>query len=239
MRFHPQYLQNALDRLGFAQCRTDVWHPYAFGPSRITQAMSSEEISASALHDRVLQRLEQPLPWDKRMASWSSESAFEHTVRANDQGYYLYLHALVAEVQPRVVLELGTCQGGSALCMLLALPASGWLVTCDLGGPYPPYLREVSGDPRLRLVLGNSCDPELYPKLGFGPIDLLFIDTEHTAAQVTAEWDIYRPLMAPGGVVAMDDIHMNDVGEFWDALPNDKVDTGEAYHKSGFGFFLA
>jgi len=46
-------------------------------------------------------------------------------------------------------------------------------------------------------------------------------------------------LMAPGGIVAMDDIHMNDMGLFWEALPNDKVDAGHLFHHTGFGIFAA
>jgi len=82
---------------------------------------------------------------------------------------------------------------------------------------------------------GDSRDPATYEQLGLGEVDLLFLDTEHTAAQLEREWELCRPLLSPGAVVVLDDIYLNDVPRFWEALEEDKLDTGEALHWSGFG----
>jgi len=58
------------------------------------------------------------------MRRCAPSESYLQTIVSNDQAYYLYLNALVADTCPRTVLELGTCQGGSALFMLLALPAA-------------------------------------------------------------------------------------------------------------------
>jgi predicted O-methyltransferase YrrM len=76
---------------------------------------------------------ENPLAWEPRLRAYSLDEAFERTVAANGQAYYRYLHSLVRVLLPRTVLELGTCQGGSALFMLLALPEGSSLTTLDLG----------------------------------------------------------------------------------------------------------
>jgi len=189
------------------------------------------------LVERIERRLtESPLAWSKQMEPWSSELDFRETIRANDQGYYLFLNALVAEIQPKTVLELGTCQGGSALMMLLSLPADAHLVSYDLGRD-PEFLREVRDDTRLHLITGDSRDSSHFLALGLGTVDLLFIDTEHSAKQVQAEWDAYRPLMSAGASIVMDDLYMNDVLEFWSQLSNEKIDTGSNYHQTGFGIF--
>jgi predicted O-methyltransferase YrrM len=173
-------------------------------------------ISITDLDSRVKQRLqESPLLWDERMRRWSPRESYLQTIASNDQAYYLYLNALVADTRPRTVLELGTCQGGSALFMLLALPAAGKLMSCDLGHHQPVYLEPFRSDSRLTLMIGDTRDPGLYKEIPSGSVDLLFIDTDHTCAQVTKEWELSRRLMGPGGIVAMDDIHMNDMGLFW------------------------
>ena len=51
------------------------------------------------------------------------------------------------------MLELGTSQGGSALFMLLALPAASKLISCDLGQHQPVYLEPVRGDARLTFMI--------------------------------------------------------------------------------------
>lgn len=52
---------------------------------------------------------------------------------------------------------------------------------------------------------------------------------------MTAELAVWLPLVKKGGVIAFDDIHMNDMDAFWDAFDLPKVDTGTALHWSGFG----
>lgn len=191
---------------------------------------------AAELHARALADMaENPLAWEPRLRAYSLDEAFERTVAANGQAYYRYLHSLVRVLLPRTVLELGTCQGGSALFMLLALPEGSTLTTLDLGNRHPEYLDPVREDPRLRVESGDSRDPATYQRLGLKEVDLLFLDTEHTAAQLEREWELCRPLLAEGAVVVLDDIYLNDVPRFWEALEEDKLDTGEALHWSGFG----
>jgi predicted O-methyltransferase YrrM len=149
--------------------------------------------SITGLDSRATRRLQElPLPWDERMRRWSPSESYLQTIASNDQAYYLYLNALVAELRPRTVLELGTCQGGSALFMLLALQPLGKLISCDLGHHQPVYLQPVRGDTWLTLVIGDTRDPGLYKKIDPGSVDLLFIDTDHTCAQVTKEWELCR-----------------------------------------------
>lgn len=197
-------------------------------------------LSIQEQHQRVEQRLLMaPVAWGPRMKWWSSQEEFKRTIARNDQGYYLYLNAAVAELRPKTIVELGTCQGGSTLFMLFAADQDATLTSVDLGGRRPEYLQEVIRDPRLKLIKGDSCDQAIVQQLRGAPIDLLFIDTDHTHAQAKKEWAAYSPLMAPGAIVMMDDIHMNDMGRFWESLPNDKLDTQSKYHATGFGLFIA
>jgi hypothetical protein len=69
-------------------------------------------------------------------------------------------------------------------------------------------------------------------------IDMLFIDTDHTFAQASSEWNIYKHLCNPGAIVVLDDIRMNDMFDFWKSLPYPKLELTKECHVSGFGFFL-
>ena len=45
-------------------------------------------------------------------------------------------------------------------------------------------------------------------------IDLLFIDGDHTFAGVNRDWDLYSPLVRPGGLVVLHDIYQHSTPEF-------------------------
>lgn len=151
--------------------------------------------------------------------------------------YYQWLALTVRMMKPALVVELGTGLGVSTLLILSELRATGRLVTCDLV-PRPKFVPPtVMSDLRVRFVVGNDLDLSTFgDELPVG-IDLLLIDTDHTYAQVSAEWRIYRHLCRPGALVVLDDINMNDMRRFWDSLSYPKLDLTAECHLSGFGIF--
>lgn len=86
-------------------------------------------------------------------------------------------------------------------------------VTATEFGPF-------QSDPRMRCVCGNSL--EVADQIGAG-FDFLFIDSDHRADHAEAEWRLYSPLLNDGAMVCVDDINMNDMRRFWDALLYEKV----------------
>lgn len=104
------------------------------------------------------------------------------------------------------------------------------LVTCDLAPTLKFVPPAVMSDARLRFYSGNDLDLNVFSdELPVG-IDILFIDTEHTFAQVSAEWAVYRHLCNAGALIVLDDIRMNDMPRFWDALPYPKLELTEECH---------
>jgi predicted O-methyltransferase YrrM len=142
---------------------------------------------------------------------------------------------------PRTVLEIGTARGGT-LWLWCRLAAEGALiVSVDLpGGPFgggytmmdiPRFRSYAQPGQTLKLVAADSHDPlTLEAVRGFLPgpwsVDLLFIDGDHTLAGVTKDWDMYGPLVAPGGLVVFHDITDHtaeadcdcNVKDLWDRL---------------------
>ncbi len=106
-----------------------------------------------------------------------------------------------------VVLELGSREGVSTSALLEGVSANGgqvWSVDCD-----PACGEAWFGHPRWRFVCGDSASPETAAALTEAglpeKIDLLFVDTEHTYAQITRELNFWLPRLAPTGTVLAHD----------------------------------
>jgi len=161
------------------------------------------------------------------------------------------LEGLIAVLNPRNVLEIGTCHGGTLwLWCQLAHPFAN-IISVDLpdgpyGGGYPveavPKLLNYSRDHQwIQLFRGDSHD-ELMLKgvkrfLAGKKLDLLFIDGDHSYEGVKRDWEMYSPLMREGGVVVFHDIVEHDdpacqVDRLWNELkPSHK--TEEIVHDNG------
>ncbi len=133
-----------------------------------------------------------------------------------------------AESKPRIVLEIGTYKGGTAL--IWAQLASERVITCDLSpmGHRAPLIEAFpspTSTSKLVLMTGDShaqkfCD-RVAAELAGERVDLLFIDGDHSAEGVRRDYEMYRDFVRPGGLIAFHDIvedqplPENQVFEFW------------------------
>lgn len=161
--------------------------------------------------------------------------------------YYYWLSEVAAIFRPRVCVELGTRRGASAIHILFGLPFDSMLMTIDMAAdlrfvPYP-----MRDDTRLIFRTGDVTSPtdaqrsvDVMTSLWgeYKGIDMLFVDTEHTAAHLSAVWSVWGGYVNPGGLVVIDDIHHNDSGRFWGNLTYPKRDLTQYCHETGFGMFL-
>lgn len=141
------------------------------------------------------------------------------------------LARVVAALEPRVVLEIGTARGGTLL--IWAQLARDLVVTCDLRQPehrrslyarFPP----PGSSCRIAALAGDSHSPafreRVVEQLAGAPVDFLFIDGDHTLEGVTADYRDYAPLVRAGGLIAFHDIvdrqvePSSRVGELWKEL---------------------
>jgi len=88
----------------------------------------------------------------------------------------------------------------------------------------------------LDLIQGNTREPAVAAEVAKrGPIDLLFIDTDHVAEQVKAEMALFGPLMTPGGLILLDDVRMHPcMASWWEDLAEEKLELPEM-HWTSFG----
>jgi predicted O-methyltransferase YrrM len=143
---------------------------------------------------------------------------------------------------PGCVLEIGAGAGGmlAGLCAVAADDAT--IVSVDLeGGPFgsgadtEAIRRAAQAKPgqTLHIVRGDSRDSTVQSRVAGllpRPVDVLFIDGDHTYEGVRADFESYRDLVAPDGLVAFHDILEHPgvpecrVHVFWEALRGAKRD---------------
>src|SRR5581483_9695603 len=157
--------------------------------------------------DRLLEFFEQPSPgWIFKPSQKRAE------IRE--------LFCRVSALRPRRALEIGTNNGGSLFMFCRAAASDATLVSIDLpggrfGGGYPvirvPYYLAFAGArQRVRLIRADSHTPVALAAARRaargGWFDFLFIDGDHSYAGVKQDFEMYGPLVRPGGLIAFHDI---------------------------------
>lgn len=130
--------------------------------------------------------------------------------------------ALLEEHRPRVVVELGSWLGASAIAMARSVRRWGGTVTCV--DTWAGELNEDGGSPdgraplmllscaRAMVEAGVSASVRLIPattvdaaKHWTQPIDFLYVDADHSRAGVLADLEAWLPHCKPGGLIVGDD----------------------------------
>ena len=128
---------------------------------------------------------------------------------------------------PRTILEIGSATGGTLVAWRKAFPEAR-VIAIDLpGGPYSAGVQIVTPE-GVELIVGDSHQDEALTKLtkllDGDPVDLLFIDGDHTFMGVRRDFAMYGPLVRPMGVIAFHDICQHpgmpdvEVEKFWRQL---------------------
>lgn len=147
----------------------------------------------------------------------------------------LWLLDLVRQLQPRTVVEVGTDEGGTLLLWSRVAAPDAVLVGVDIRplgilGKYSAYAIVRRGlarkRQRIELVMpAESQSPatvERVRRLTHGqPVDFLFIDADHSYESVTRDFELWRPLVRSGGLIAFHDVkpdYPGGVPQFWAEL---------------------
>jgi len=148
------------------------------------------------------------------------------------------LYKRVCELNPRRVLEIGTARGGTLYLWAQAAAEDATLVSVDLpggdfGGAYPQarvpfyqaFAREQQHMHLLREDSHQTTTLEQVTSLfGEHEIDFAFIDGDHTYEGVKQDFEMYGPLVRPGGIIGFHDIVDRpdvpglEVNRFWDEI---------------------
>ena len=148
------------------------------------------------------------------------------------------LAQLVQQTNPKVIVEIGTNQGGTLFIWVRTNPMLEMVVSIDLpggqfGGGYDArrirQYREFAVDRphtcmdflRVDSHAASSVNA-LMQVLGNRTIDFLFIDGDHTYQGVKMDFEMYSPLVRKGGLIAFHDIVTCgsgcEVNRFWNDI---------------------
>lgn len=153
---------------------------------------------------------------------------------SNIARYYDFLVRLARDIQPEIIVELGTSTGNSASRFAFGNPQAK-VITIDIA-PDGRAQEMLKNFDNIDLWIGDDNSKETIKKVsGLGAIDILFIDTIHNFNQAWAEYCNYSPFVKKGGIILYDDILLDDDMErFWDKIPAPKIELHQL-HWTGFG----
>ncbi|MDD2753533.1 MAG: class I SAM-dependent methyltransferase [Candidatus Portnoybacteria bacterium] len=142
----------------------------------------------------------------------------------------------VKELKPRVIMEIGTAQGGTLFSLARVAPDDSLMIGLDLPRrrrDYPWWkLRLFKSFARnkqqIYLIRKDSHREETLAEvkkiLNGRPIDFLFIDGDHSYDGIKRDFELYSPLVRRGGIIALHDVARHPlqvncrVDMFWQEL---------------------
>ncbi len=157
------------------------------------------------------------------------------------------------EMQPKKVLEIGSFFGGTLWFLIKNNTNLETLISVDL--PVPPtderynemvnskaqWFNWITSDMRLNVFTGDSHEMTLIEDVKsnnlIADVDLLHIDGDHYYEGVKADYENFKSLVKPGGIIVFHDVvGIETVARFWNEL---KEQFPESYrtisHENGWG----
>jgi glycosyltransferase involved in cell wall biosynthesis len=125
--------------------------------------------------------------------------------------------------QSRIIMEIGTATGGTLFFWTKIAPPDATIISLDLpfgrfGGGYLSTRRRLFNslpqpDQNLHLLQADSHNPatkeQIMEILRGRKIDFLFIDGDHSYSGAKLDFENYKDLVKPGGLIALHDIAAN------------------------------
>lgn len=165
------------------------------------------------------------------------------------------LLAYVAAERPRRVLEIGTSSGGTLYFFAWASASNAWILSLDVR-EYDRQRRLLFRSfarrrQRVAVCRADSQLPETRALVeaffAGAPVDFLFVDGDHVYESARRDYELYAPLVRPGGLIAFHDIvdgpeeHVGGVPRLWRELReelDDPRELVESWDQGGYGIGL-
>jgi predicted O-methyltransferase YrrM len=167
---------------------------------------------------------------------------------------------VISQNPPTRLLEIGTAGGGTFFLLSRVAAEDALLISADLpegrfGGGYPKWRGQLiqsfaRGRQQVHLLAADSHSPEtlrqIQQLLKSNPLDFLLIDGDHRYEGVKADFEMYSPLVRPGGLIAFHDIvpgpsdKVGGVPQFWQELKKTHSvrEFVEDWNQKGYGLGL-
>lgn len=159
--------------------------------------------------------------------------------------HYRLLAACVEHLKPRLVVEIGTFTGLSALAMKSHLQEEGRVVTYDIA-PWTTFLgtalTATDFDERLEQRLGDVSSPDFFASQvdTLAAADLVLLDGPKDGRFEPMFLDRYLPIFdGRDTVLVIDDTRFINMIQLWRDLPYPKLDVTSFGHWTGTGLVLS
>jgi predicted O-methyltransferase YrrM len=129
----------------------------------------------------------------------------------------------VSSINPKRILEIGSSHGGT-LWFWDKLAKDGQVVSLNFNVEHSVTMDFSSAASELSCLWMNSHASEtleVVKNIFQGEIDFLFIDGDHFYEGVKSDYEMYSPLVRPGGIIAFHDICYDtniQVGRFFKTI---------------------
>jgi cephalosporin hydroxylase len=152
----------------------------------------------------------------------------------------IWFYRAVEEIKPKVIVEIGIKEGGNLKILSTHLDKDGLAVGIDPRKEIPWKMNDstcevvhICGDSHSLSTLN-----QLKEVLKERPIDVLFIDGDHSTAGMLADYADYSPLVRKGGLIAVHDIYyLEEVKQAWKQVPgNHKYESPWNQSSIGIGY---
>lgn len=117
------------------------------------------------------------------------------------------LFGLVRSSKPQVLIETGTNNGYSTLCIIEALRQNGFgylytFDTCNFDRIIPDT---TSYNKYYQFILGDSLKEGKKLLNRINNVDFIFLDSSHETQHVINEFKLFYPILKPGGIICFHD----------------------------------
>jgi cephalosporin hydroxylase len=178
------------------------------------------------------------------------------------QEEFLEFLSIIKCKSPRLILEIGTADGGTLLLFTKVLQLDGTIISIDLSGnrfdrypdwKIPLYESYKNNNQRIVIIRGSSHDKEIYYNITnllskIEKLDVLFIDGDHSYNGVLNDYNLYSKLVKKDGIIAFHDIvpgNISTVGGvpiFWNTIKREKrtyeIIKNKHQHGCGIGIIF-
>lgn len=156
--------------------------------------------------------------------------------------HYRLLAALVSVLSPKLVVEIGTAEGNSALALAQELPPDGQVVTFDIVAwqryPLSCLMAADFSTGRLRQIVADLGDPAVcaeYAEL-LRAADLIFIDAAKDGALERRILQNFSAVCFRNNpILVFDDIRLSNMLKTWREIRLPKMDFTSFGHWCGTG----
>ena len=159
--------------------------------------------------------------------------------------HYKLLASFIKELQPKLVIEIGTATGASALALKKHLPFDSKIVTYDIipWNEYPGSgLQKNDFDNRMEQRIVDLSNPVLADtqKDTIAKADIIFVDAAKDGQMEYFFCDFFDSISFESNspVILFDDIQMPVMLELWRSIKHPKLDITSFGHWSGTGLVL-